>query len=218
MSRLEGNVGLLALTALYDPEVAGDAVQHAMQLLQATDGLIIDLRNCTGGSPYMVNLLLTYFLAESDPVLISTVYYRPGDTRRQYWSAPWVPGPRYVGKQLYVLTSKRTFSGGEGFTEHLRRMAHATVVGETTRGGSHPSRWYRLDAHFAVSVPVARHVGPPEIKDWEGVGITPDVAVPAAEALSTAHALVLRHLRDTARDAESRTVYEDALSAIATKP
>jgi hypothetical protein len=218
VTRLEGNVGLLTVTALYDPEDAGGAVMHAMQLLRSTDALIIDLRGCTGGSVQMVNLLLTYFLPEGDPVLISTVYHRPEDARRQYWTLPWVPGPRYTGKKVYLLTSKRTFSGGEGFTEHMRRMAHSNVVGETTRGGSHPTRWYHIDPHFAVSVPVARHVGPPAINDWEGVGITPDVVVPAAEALTTAHVLALRSLRDGAHDQEARTFYEDALAQVEKQP
>jgi C-terminal processing protease CtpA/Prc len=52
-----------------------------------------------------------------------------------------VPGHLYVDKPVYVLTSKRTWSAAEGFTESMRRVAHATVVGQTTRGGEHLSRW-----------------------------------------------------------------------------
>jgi len=218
VSRLEGNVGLIAWSAFYDPQSAGDLAQHALQLLKSTDALIIDLRHCTGGSPFAINFVLTYFMAEGDPVLVSTTYFRPDDTRRQYWTAPWVPGPRYLGRKIYVLTSKRTFSGGEGLTEHLRRLAHATIIGETTRGGAHLTRWYQIDPHFAVAVPIGHHVAPPEFPDWEGVGITPDVAVPEADALSAAHALALRALRDAAHDAESRTFYEDALKSVEKKP
>src|SRR5580765_2923585 len=122
VARLEGNVGLIAWSAFYDPQSAGDLAQHALQLLKSTDALIIDLRHCTGGSPFAINFVLTYFMAEGDPVLVSTTYFRPDDTRRQYWTAPWVPDPRYLGRKIYVLTSKRTFSGGEGLTEHLRRL------------------------------------------------------------------------------------------------
>jgi hypothetical protein len=218
VSRLEGNIGLIEWTAFFDPQSAGDLAQHALQLLKSTDALILDLRHCTGGSPYAINFVLTYFLAEGDPVLVSTTYFRPDDVRRQYWTASWVPGPRYLGKKLYVLTSKRTFSGGEGLTEHLRRLAHATVVGETTRGGAHLTRWYHIHPHFAVAVPIGRHVAPPEFPDWEGVGITPDVAVPETDALSTAHALALRSLRDAAHDADSRAFYEEALTSVEKKP
>jgi hypothetical protein len=61
-----------------------------------------------------------------------------------------------------------------------------------------------IDPHFAVSVSVARHVGPPGLVDWEGTGVAPDVAVAAADALRTAHRLALTRLRDRAKDDESR--------------
>lgn len=192
VQRLDGNVGLLTWAKFHEPELAGDAVAAAMKLLEPTDALIVDLRNSDGGSPSMVLFLLTYFVAEGEPVLVSTVYNRYKDTTQQQWTLRYVPGRRYLGKPVYLLTSRRTWSAGEGFTEHMRRLAQATVVGETTRGGGHMSRWMTIHPHFAVSVPVARHVG--QAKDWEGTGITPDVAVPEGEALQKAHALALEKL------------------------
>jgi hypothetical protein len=193
VQRLDGNVGLLTWTKFHEPELAGATVAHAMALLQSTDALIIDLRSSDGGSPEMVALLLTYFMPEGDPVHFSTVYNRPKNSTRQYWTQAYVPGSRYVGKPVYILTSKRTFSAAEGFTEHMRRLRHATIVGEMTRGGSHMSRWVTVHPNFAISIPVARHVEP--ARDWEGVGITPDVATTEAEALRSAHLLALQALR-----------------------
>lgn len=182
VQRLEGNVGLLTWNKFHDPSIAGDAVAAAMRLLASTDAVIVDLRNSDGGSPQMVSLLLTYFVAEGDPLLISTVENRFRGITQQFWTLSYVPGPRLAGKPLYILTSKRTWSAGEGFAEHARRLAKATIVGETTRGGARMSRWMTVHPHFAVSVSVARHIG----IDWEGVGIKPDVEVPEAEALTKA--------------------------------
>jgi Peptidase family S41 len=182
VQRLEGNVGLLTWNKFHDPSIAGDAVAAAMKLLSSTDAVIVDLRNSDGGSPQMVSLLLTYFVPEGDPRLISTVENRHIGMNQQYWTLAYVPGPRLAGKPLYVLTSKRTWSAGEGFAAHARRLVKATIVGETTRGGARMSRWITVHPHFAVSVSVARHVG----IDWEGVGIKPDVEVPEADALAAA--------------------------------
>lgn len=187
IERREGNIGVLTWARFHDPDVAGDAVAAAMQLLHATDALIIDLRNSAGGSPEMVTLLLTYFLPEGDPVLLSTIENRYKGMTQQFWSLPYVPGPRYTGKPVYVVTSKRTWSAGEGLTEHLRRLRGAIVVGETTRGGARMSRWINVHPNFAVSVSVARHIG--DVVDWEGVGIKPDVAVTEGEALEEAYRL-----------------------------
>jgi hypothetical protein len=186
ISRLEGNVGLLTWKKFHEPEYAGEAFAAAMRLLEPSDALIIDLRKSEGGSPQMVALMLTYFMPEGDPVLISTVQSRAD--KRQYWTLPFVSGPRYVGKKVAILTSRRTFSAGEGFTEHMRRMRGAIVVGERTRGGARMSRWIKVHPNFAVKVSVARHLAP--VKDWEGVGVTPDVEVPEADALNKALELV----------------------------
>lgn len=121
----------------------------------------------------------------AEPVLVSTVYFRPTSSTRQYWTLPYLPIPRYTNKPVYILTSKRVFSAAEGFCEHMQRLRHAIVVGEPTRGGAHMSRWENVDPNFAVSVPIARHLE----HDWEGIGIQPDVAVSEPDALKTALAM-----------------------------
>lgn len=37
---------------------------------------------------------------------------------------------------------------------------------------------HRIDAHFAVIVPIGRSISPITQKDWEGVGVKPDVEDP----------------------------------------
>ena|SRR5947209_3199546 len=182
--RLDGNIGLLTVPKFQDPAVAGDALMKAMKQLAPTKALIVDLRNSAGGSPDMVTLMVSCFMAE-EPVLVSTAYFRPSNSTHQYWTLPYLPIARYVNKPVYILTSKRVFSAAEGFCEHMRRLRHAIVVGETTRGGAHMSRWENVDPNFAVSVPIAR----PLDHDWEGTGITPDVAVSEADAVETAIAM-----------------------------
>jgi hypothetical protein len=55
------------------------------------------------------------------------------------------------------------------------------------------------------------------LQDWEGVGVAPDVAVPAAEALSRAQILILNKLRagkqDAAIEAEILARLEDLMSS-----
>lgn len=91
---------------------------------------------------------------------------------------------------MYVLTSSRTFSGGEEFTYDLQTQQRATIVGETTGGGAHPVRGERIDAHFMIGVPFAKAINPITHTSWEGTGVVPDVKVPASEALEKAEALI----------------------------
>lgn len=69
-----------------------------------------------------------------------------------------------------------------------------TVVGEVTRGGAHPSTVVSLGDNVELRLPIARTVSPITGTDWEGVGVHPDVAVPAADALEAAHAAILDQL------------------------
>ena len=83
------------------------------------------------------------------------------------------------------------------------------MVGETTRGGAHPGRFIRLAAHFSVFVPRSRAVDPRTKGDWEGIGVKPDVNVPAAGALETAQLANL----NTLADSEPGSVRKVALQA-----
>jgi hypothetical protein len=193
--RLEGNVGYLELEGFMPTEVAGDAAAAAMNFLADTDALIIDLRHNGGGSPDMVALLCSY-LFDGRPVHLNDLYFRPDDSTHQWWTLPYVPGKRYLGKDVYVLTSKRTFSAAEEFTYDLQCLKRATVVGEATGGGAHPGGGRPLNDHFGVFVPSGRAINPVTKADWEGEGVQPDVAVAADRALKTAHLKALRKLLD----------------------
>ena len=85
-----------------------------------------------------------------------------------------------------MLTSHRTFSAGEEFAYNLKALGRATIVGEITGGGAHPTDFVRASEHWGVMLPTARSINPITKTNWEGVGVVPDVAVPAAEALTKA--------------------------------
>src|SRR5262249_43679751 len=123
---------------------------------------------------------------------LNDIYYRDTGFTKQHWSHEVLPGKKLVGKDVYVLTSSRTFSGAEEFAYNLQSQKRATIVGETTGGGAHPVRGFRVSDHVGVGVPFARSINPVTKTNWEGTGVKPDVAVPADQALLTAHELALK--------------------------
>ena len=148
----------------------------------------------------MVDMVASYLFDK--PTHLNDLYYRKDDKSTQYWTLPYLPGPRLAKQPAFVLTSKRTFSGGEEFCYDLKTQKRATLVGETTGGGAHPVSGHRIDDHFMIGVPEGRPINPVTQKDWEGTGVTPDVAVKADEALTTAEKLAGDKLRE-AREKES---------------
>jgi hypothetical protein len=192
VEHLGGNVGYLKFNFFADPEVCGGTAIAAMNFLANVDALIVDLRQNGGGDPKMVALLSTYLFAT--PTHLNDLWERKSGETQQYWTLPYVPGKHLPTVPVFVLTSHRTFSGGEEFSNNLKVLKRATIVGEVTGGGAHPVAGHRIDDRFTIGVPFARAINPTTKTNWEGVGVEPDVKVPAADALTTAQALASKEL------------------------
>jgi C-terminal processing protease CtpA/Prc len=96
---------------------------------------------------------------------------------------------------VFVLTSKRTFSGAEEFAFDLTNQKRATIVRETTGGSAHPVSEHTVADYFTVSVPFAKSLDSVTKTNWEGTGVEPDVKVPAADALATAEKLAMEKIQ-----------------------
>jgi hypothetical protein len=185
---LPGNVGYLKFDGFADPGVCGPTATAAMNFLQHVDALIVDLRDNGGGDPAMVAYVSSYLFNE--PTHLNDLYNRPANTTHQWWTLPYVPGGRLGDPPVYVLTSRRTFSAAEEFSYNLKSLGRATIVGETTGGGAHPTGEVWLTEQFTMRVPFARAVNPITKTNWEGTGVEPDVSVPAGRALDRALELI----------------------------
>ncbi len=211
VERLPGNIGTIELTIIPEASVGGPALTAAMQ--RVLHALILDLRGELGGSLDGVAFLCSFLFADGE-VHLNDIVEGPRGPTRQYWTASYVPGPRYTDRPVYVLTSASTFSGGEELAYDLQALGRATVVGEVTRGGAHPSVVLSLSEHVELRLPVARAVNPVTGSNWEAVGVQPDLLIPAVDALRVAHRAALETVADNpavpeASRAEARRLLEE---------
>lgn len=193
VERLDGNIGHLDLRQVADPAVGGRAIAAAMELVSHTAALIIDLRRNRGGSPAGV-IFWTSYLFPDDETHLNDIYDGESGRTRQYWSLAYLPGERYVGRPVWVLTSDVTFSAGEEFCYNLRATERAILIGQTTRGGAHPTQAFPVTPTLEITVPIARSVNPVTGTNWEGTGVVPHVEVPAERAFDTAYRAALDHV------------------------
>lgn len=212
IERLPGNIGYLDLRNFVDHNLSAETATHAMSFLANTDALIIDLRRNGGGDPSTVQLLCSY-LFEDDTVHLNDLYFRAGNETRQYWTLPQVPGKRYVNKEVYVLTSKKTFSGAEEFCYNLKNLKRATLVGERTGGGANPGDFVQINEHFAVFIPSGRAINPVTKTNWEGTGVQPDIEVPADQALLVAQKELLKKLLNMASSEKRKDSLKQELNS-----
>jgi len=143
-----------------------------------------------GGSP--IGDVASMRLVAGDPDYVTREHWvTPGDDRR------------LTGAKVFVLTSSFSASAAEHFALALKHTKRATVIGRTTAGANHFGGDQDLGGGFSVFLPVGRAYDPTTAKDWEGVGVTPDINVAPEGAL--VKALIMAGLAsDTAQQLSAR--------------
>ncbi|MFD6820717.1 S41 family peptidase [Streptomyces sp. NPDC060085] len=191
---LDAGVAVVELApALFPLEWAAEPLTAALSLAAHARALVLDLRANLGGDPDTVAFVCSHLLDERTH--LNTMFWRAGERSEQSWSLPHVPGRRFGGTgPVYVLTSERTFSAAEELAYDLQQLGRAVIVGERTRGGAHPREGWTVHPHLEATIPVGRSTNPVSGTNWEGTGVVPDVACPAADALDRAHALASARL------------------------
>jgi C-terminal processing protease CtpA/Prc len=138
-----------------------------------------------------VALLASYFF--DHPTHLSDIVEPRTGERQHMWTRKDIDGRRYGStRPVYILTSRDTFSAAEDFAYSMQTQKRAIIVGEVTRGGAHPLASFRLNSHFLAAIPVRESISPLTQSNWEGVGVRPDIVVPARYARDVATTAILK--------------------------
>jgi hypothetical protein len=210
---LDGNIGYMNILGFFPLDEATNKAIASLDYLSNTQALIIDLRENTGGVGALANFVLSYFF-DQRPVNLLEVVFRKDNRVEQSWTSFYIPGKRYTGKSVYVLTSSETFSAGEAFAYILQSYKKATIIGEQTGGGANVGDLIRLNDHFVMNLPIGRPVSPITKTNWEGVGVKPDIEISKEKALAIAHITALEKLIETCTDKKLKEQLKVALARI----
>ena len=207
IARLPGNIASLRIDCFDrspDEPAVADAYAKRMTEVADASALILDLRENHGGDPMTVALLVSYLEGPSK-ILINDFWDRDDGSTWHSYTRPNVPGQKFgATKPLFVLTSKRTFSGGEEAAYDLQALKRATILGETTGGAANPAPRHKVSPHFVLAVPSVRVTNAVTHANWEGVGVIPDVPIAAEDAMHEAQiraisALIVQNAAGPAR-------------------
>lgn len=195
MKVLPGNIRYLRITGFeWARDETGLAYDDAMRFLRDGDAIIIDLRGNGGGSHAAVRYLVSHFMDEDRPLISFLKGSAPPEQSR---TLDHLPAGRIKGKPLYVLIDERVASAGEDFAYDVQAFKLGELIGRVTAGAAHNNRFAPVAPDFVFSVSEGRPVHAVTGTNWEGVGVRPDVDVPANEALEVAHARALERLAKT---------------------
>jgi hypothetical protein len=169
--------------------------------------IIIDARTNHGGGVDEANVMLPYLYAkpttlmdleaseavvkaEGFPVSEGSFFHRvkaPDEMVR--FEHVVIPNPaerRLVNAKVFYLISRDTGSAAEALAFAFKLTHRATLVGQPTRGMDHFGNFVPLGQGLECFLPMGRTIDPVTGKDWEGVGVSPDVVAPADQALEVA--------------------------------
>lgn len=200
VERLPGNIGYIRLSYFSDFDVAlsGDkapaarkAAEAALAFVANTDAVIFDLRLNGGGSPAMIDLLLSAFFGDK-PVLLNRFLHRGQDKLEDFTTLANFSGLRRPSVPLYVLVSGRTASAAEEFTYDVQTQKRGTIIGETTAGAANPGDRFDAGEGFSIFISTGAAVNPITGTNWETVGVTPGILVDSSDALARAEAEALK--------------------------
>lgn len=184
-----------------------DRLRAALDTLAGASTLIVDARHYVGGALEDTDVMASYFFVKPTPLLefdtrlaveergggvleesarLVRVRSPAGIVRRRQVAIPAASGPALRDTRIFVLTSKRTASGGEGFALAMKVTKRATLIGETTAGAGHFGRTIPLGHGYRAFIPIGRPFDPATGKGWELVGVKPDVTTTAEGALDEA--------------------------------
>lgn len=201
---LPGNIGYVEIKSFKSmspadhenaDRISFDAV---MKYLNKTDALIIDLRNNQGGYLQQANNFCSYFAPNPGTYFInSTKHFRQSlsDTIRDFvkddtlYTIDKKKETFSRNKEVYVLTSKRTFSAAEIVAYKLKRLfPSVTIVGEKTIGGGNGFNGTLVTDYYEAQIPSIQNYDR-ENGNYtiEARGVTPDLSVTSDSAYDIAY-------------------------------
>lgn len=177
---LPGAIAYVALNTFGSDSVQGD-FERLLPRIRGSRGLILDVRQNSGGSGVVAYNILGHFAADSFalPALRSRQYIA---TRRAWGQAGtwWSPGPqKWPGRSserltlpVVMLTGPRTLSAADVFAEAFRVNRMGTIIGEPTGGSTGDPLAFALPGGGVARVATSPNLG----------AVAPDVSVPRTAA------------------------------------
>jgi hypothetical protein len=208
-----GTVAILTVSTMMGLDTIEEIdAAYAVIAERDTSGLIIDLRQNTGGAfavrPLVSHLIMEPFDAgtfvsqpwnavhDHEPALADLEAVDPweGWSIKAFWAdvqtnpvtrIRFSPAKPVFDGPVYVLTSKNTASAAELATDALKVAERVTTVGERTAGEMLSQKIFDIPGELHLSLPIADYYSIVNGR-IEGVGIEPDIATEAAQALDVA--------------------------------
>jgi hypothetical protein len=140
----------------FTTEITEDGIREALNYFSGTKGIIIDVRNNTGGNDRYCKIIANHFFDKKRKVEID--HYKTGPGHDDFGTIDQYIEPEDglgISNPTVILTNRTCFSACNSFVSWMSTLPHVSIVGDTTGGGGGtpffselPNGWiYRYSAN-----------------------------------------------------------------------
>nr|NQU94477.1 hypothetical protein [Bacteroidota bacterium] len=178
---LPENIGYLNIQS-FSGEYSFRDMDQIFNFFKNTTGLIIDIRHNYGGDIHNVDKIVGHFISLPIP---RNPYYHDFELLEMDDIQP--SGTYNYNNPVVLLANGVSFSASEIATEIFKeQIAHVTVIGDTTGGGSLGYINKYENGDFILPSGKLFHIGNLDVRKYNGepfenIGIVPDIVIPQSE-------------------------------------
>lgn len=172
------DIAYLAIGAWNPAQVRIEEVDAALELLQSSRALILDVRTNGGGNDALAHQVAGRFTTAT--VIAEYIQFRDGPRHSDLGSlitkslAP--RGPWQYTKPVVVLAGRGSFSSNESFISAMRELPNVIIMGDTTGGSSGNPQRFTLPGGWSYMVPRwIAYTADRRVIEWNG--IPPDTVI-----------------------------------------
>jgi hypothetical protein len=140
----------------FSREISEDGIRDVLDYLSDTKGIIIDVRNNTGGNDRNGRIIANHFFDHRRKVAIQ--HFKMGPGHNDFGSIDVYMEPEngmFLSFPTVILTNRACYSACNSFVGWMSSLPHVSIVGDTTGGGGGtpyfselPNGWtYRYSAN-----------------------------------------------------------------------
>ena len=187
---LSDNIGLLTIPSFQKGDFDPNFFLELADTILASDGLIIDIRNNTGGNSGYGEVVMKLLATDTIP---QAAWHTPKyEAAYASWGKPWnseeiasdsivpfhfqIPDIPKYNKPIILLVSGNTFSAAEDFTVLFKNAKRGLVMGTPTAGSTGNPIRFDLGLGYWGRI-CTRHEKLADGTEFISVGIQPDIIV-----------------------------------------